>query len=453
MKIINWGEKGTHRALRRFEELREFSAGAQSPDSVLRTKEIFGEELAPCEVVQRIIQDVREKGDLALLDYTRRLDGVEIDPSRLRVRQEEIQRARKEVAKEFLEALEEAKENINGFYQGFSPPEPRTYEKDGKRIIEKWLTLRRVGIYIPGGKAGYPSTVLASVIPAQVAGVKEIALVTPPKEDGRASPLVLAAAQVLGVKEIYAVGGAQAIAALAFGTETVKKVDKIVGPGNIFVTLAKKEVFGWVDIDILAGPSEILVLADETADASLVALDLAAQAEHSPGVAILVTSSQNLAKEVQNRLGELEVEDLKQTLEKCGLIIVTKNLAECVSLAERIAPEHLEIICRGGEEIAEGIRNAGAIFVGVSTPVAAGDYSAGPSHILPTSGSARFLSGLSPEDFLKRVHIISYSRETLEKEAPIIETLAKAEGLKLHAESVKQRISQRAKPQKDQKPE
>jgi len=453
MKVIHWGEKGACRALRRFEQLREFSAGVQSPATISRTKEIFGEELTPGEVVQRIIKDVREKGDLALSLYTRRLDGVEIPPSNLRVSEEEIQGARKEVSKELLAALEQAKENIKSFYQGFSPPEPRTYEKDGKRIIEKWLALRRVGVYIPGGKTAYPSTVLMSVIPARVAGVKEIALATPPKKDGQASPLVLAAAEALDIKEIYVMGGAQAIAALALGTETVKKVDKIVGPGNIFVTLAKKEVFGWVDIDILAGPSEILVLADDSADASLVALDLAAQAEHLPGVAILVSSSANLAKEVQDRLEKLESEDLKQALDKCGLIIVTKDLEECVRLAERIAPEHLEIICRNAGEIAEGIRNAGAIFVGANAPVAAGDYCAGPSHILPTSGSARFFSGLSPEDFMKRVHIISYSREALEKEAPIIKTLAEAEGLKLHAESVKKRIRQKARPQKDRTPE
>jgi len=453
VKIIRWGEKGASEALRRFEELREFSAGAETPASISRTKEIFGEELTPREVVQRIIKDVREKGDLALSEYTRLLDGVEISPSNFRVPEEEIQRARKEVAKEFLEALEAAKENISSFYQGFSPPEAKTHKKDGKRIIEKWLSLRRVGIYIPGGKAAYPSTVLMSVIPARVAGVKEIAIATVPQEEGRASALVLAAAESLGINEIYTIGGAQAIAALALGTETIKRVDKIVGPGNIFVTLAKKQVFGWVDIDMLAGPSEILVLADETADASLVALDLAAQVEHSPGIAILVTSSANLAQEVQKSLEKLELEGLKQALEKYGLIMVTKGLEESVSLAERIAPEHLEIICQEGEKIAEGIRNAGAIFLGASSPVAAGDYSAGPSHILPTSGSARFSSALSPEDFMRRAHIITYTKEALEKEAPIIETLAKAEGLKWHSESVKKRVSQKSRAQKDQPPQ
>jgi histidinol dehydrogenase len=449
MNIIRWGEKGASETLSKLEGLREFSAGAQTPTSISRTKDIFGEELTAGEVVERIIRDVREKGDAALFEYTRLLDGVEVSSANLRVSAGKIQRAKKEVPKEFLQALGEAKKNISSFYQGFSPPEPRVYEKEGKRIIEKCFPLRRVGIYIPGGKAAYPSTVLMSVIPARAAGVKEMAIATPPREDGRASPLVLAAAELLDINEIYAMGGAQAIAALAFGTETVKKVDKIVGPGNIFVTLAKRAVFGWVDIDMLAGPSEILVLADESAEASVVALDLAAQVEHSPGIAILVTSSANLAQAVQDSLEKLG-EDLKQALEKYGLIIVTKGLDEAASLAERIAPEHLEIICRGAEEIAEGIRNAGAIFVGASAPVAAGDYSAGPSHILPTSGSARFSSALSPQDFMRRAHIISYMQEALEKDAPIIETLAEAEGLKLHAESVRRRRGQNPRAQSEQ---
>ena len=398
--------------------------------------------------VKEIIEDVRKKGDKALLRYTKKFDRVSLSSKRLRVSKREIEDAKKSGDKDFIKALKKAYQNIKRYHEKQLPRSFKFSPRKGVNLEERFKSLERVGIYIPGGRASYPSTVLMAGIPAKIAGVEKIVMVSPPQRNGKLSPYILMAADSVRIKEIYKAGGAQAIAALAYGTETIPKVDKIVGPGNIYVTLAKKLVYGEVDIDILAGPSEILIIADETANPSFIASDLIAQAEHDRlSWPLLITTSLKLARKVEQEIEE-QIKPLKRkeiintSLKNNGALIVTKDLKEAVDLTNKIAPEHLEIVTKNPREVAKKIKNAGAIFLGPYSSESVGDYIAGPNHILPTSGTARFSSPLGVRDFFKSSHIISYSKEALKREAKEIIELARREGLESHAKAIKIRMKQ-----------
>jgi len=395
-------------------------------------------------VVREIVEAVRREGDAALLRYTERYDGVRLKPEELRVPRAEIEEAYEKVDPAFLEALRKAARNIASFHEKQKRNSWIDLRPDGTLVGMAIRPLRRVGLYVPGGTAAYPSSVLMNVIPARVAGVKEIVMATPPATGGRAGvdPYILVAAAEAGVSEIYRMGGAQAVAALAFGTETVPAVDKICGPGNIYVTLAKRRVYGVVDIDSTAGPSEIVVLADDTADPRFVAADMLSQAEHDEmASAILVTTSRRLAEEtageLKRQLDALPREDIaRRSLESRGAILFVETLKEGAEVVNRLAPEHLEIMTEEPMETAALIENAGAIFLGAWSTEPVGDYFAGPNHILPTGGTARFSSPLSVDDFLKKTSLIQYSREALRRDAAAIATLARREGLEAHARAV-----------------
>jgi histidinol dehydrogenase len=395
-------------------------------------------------VAARIVDDVRARGDAALRDFTRQFDGVEIED--MRVGAGEIDRAVAEVPEEFRDAIALAADSIEDFHRRQVPNSWFTTQEGGVFLGVKVTPLRRVGIYVPGGRACYPSSVLMNAIPAQVAGVEEIAMVVPPAADGSVSPYVLAAARQVGITEIYRVGGAQAIAALAYGTKSIPRVEKITGPGNAYVTAAKKLVVGDVGIDMLAGPSEVLVLADETAEPALVAIDLMAQAEHDPGAsAFLVTTDAELPDLVDEALEVLLADAprasvIRLSLSDNGRVIVVPDVSAALDVANEIAPEHLEVMVADPLELLGSIRNAGAIFLGPWTPESVGDYIAGPNHVLPTGGTARFSSPLSVEDFVKRSSVISYSLEALEADAPSVMAIAGAEGLDAHAKAVALRL-------------
>ena len=410
-----------------------------------KTKEVFGEPLSPAEIVKRVIKDVKEKGDEALEYYSEQLEGVTLPAKDFKIKESEIEDAYKKVSPEFISAIRNARENIQKFQEYIRIREPEPFSSDGTRIKVKYEAIENVGIYVPGGSASYPSTVLMNAMPAKVAGVKKIVVVTPPGRDGKISPERLVACRETNVDEVYMIGGVHSIAALTYGTQTITKVDKIVGPGNIFVTLAKREAYGHVGIDMLAGPSEVLIIADETANHAYVASDLLSQAEHAPGISILVTYSEELVngvlQEISKQIETLPRSDLiKESLDRFGFIILTKDLNEAVDISNTLAPEHLQVIVEDEEEVLSGIKHAGAIFTGSFTPVAAGDYIAGPSHVLPTGGTARFFSGLSVNDFLKRTSIISYSEDVLRSSANDIITIAESEGLQAHANSVRIRV-------------
>jgi len=396
--------------------------------------------------VREIIEDVRKKGNQALLKYTKKFDGVSLSSKRLRVSRREIEEAKRSVDRDFIKALKKAYQNIRRYHEKQLPKSFKICPREGVNLEERFQPLERVGLYIPGGRASYPSTVLMAGIPAEIAGVREIVMVSPPHRDGKLSPYILMAADLVGIKKIYKAGGVQAIAALAYGTETIPKVDKIVGPGNIYVTMAKRLVYGEVNIDMLAGPSEILILADESANPSFIACDLIAQAEHDRlSWPLLITTSSKLARKVEWEIKEqikslARKETINASLKNNGALIITKNLKEAVDLTNKIAPEHLEIMARNPGQVAKKIKNAGAIFLGPYSSEAVGDYIAGPNHILPTSGTARFYSPLGVRDFMKSSHIISYSKEALKKEAKEIIELAQKEGLEVHAQAVKVRI-------------
>jgi histidinol dehydrogenase len=401
--------------------------------------------------VKEIIEDVRKKGNQALLKYTKKFDGVFLSVKRLRVSRKEIEEAQKLVDKEFIKALKKAYQNIRRYHERQLPQPFKISPRKGVNLEEKFQPIERVGIYIPGGRASYPSTVLMAGIPAKIARVKEIVMVSPPQRDGRLSPYILAAADLVEINKIYKAGGAQAIAALTYGTKTISKVNKIVGPGNIYVTLAKKLVYGEVDIDMLAGPSEVLILADEKADSSFIASDLIAQAEHDRlSWPLLITTSLKLAQKVAQEIKEqikslTRREIINVSLKNNGALIVTRNLREAIDLANEIAPEHLEIMTGNPGQVAKKIRNAGAIFLGPYSSESVGDYIAGPNHILPTSGTARFYSPLGVRDFMRSSHIISYSKEALKREAKEIIELARREGLEGHAQAVKVRLRNNTK--------
>jgi histidinol dehydrogenase len=395
-------------------------------------------------VAARIVDDVRARGDAALRDFTRQFDGVDIED--MRVGADEVDRAVAEVPEEFRDAIALAADSIEDFHRRQVPNSWFTTQEGGVFLGVKVTPLRRVGIYVPGGRACYPSSVLMNAIPAQVAGVEEIAMVVPPAADGSVSPYVFAAARQVGITEIYRVGGAQAIAALAYGTKSIPRVEKITGPGNAYVTAAKKLVVGDVGIDMLAGPSEVLVLADETAEPALVAIDLMAQAEHDPGAsAFLVTTDAELPDLVDEALEVLLADAprasvIRLSLSDNGRVIVVPDVSAALDVANEIAPEHLEVMMADPLELLGSIRNAGAIFLGPWTPESVGDYIAGPNHVLPTGGTARFSSPLSVEDFVKRSSVISYSLEALEADAPTVMAIAGAEGLDAHAKAVALRL-------------
>lgn len=392
--------------------------------------------------VQAIIDDVRERGDEALFEMTKRFDGADLNADNIRVTQAEIDEAYTLVDASLIEVIRKAMTNIRVYHE-----KQRQYgwfdtTLDGTILGQKVTPLQSTGVYVPGGKAAYPSSVLMNVIPAKVAGVEKIVMVTPPGKDGKVNPGTLVAANEAGADEIYKVGGAQAIAALAFGTASVPKVDKIVGPGNIYVALAKKAVYGYVSIDSIAGPSEILVIADETANPRYVAADLLSQAEHDElASAILVTTSEKLAGEVQKEIeGFTQVLSRKAIIEKSlenyGHILIASSIDEAVEIANAIASEHLEIVTANPFEVMTKIRNAGAIFIGENSSEPLGDYFAGPNHILPTNGTAKFFSPLSVDDFVKKSSIIYYSREALAAKKDDIIQFAKAESLTAHANSI-----------------
>lgn len=398
------------------------------------------------ESVREILDAVKEKRDQALFEYTEKFDGAHISADNILVTEDEIKEAYDEVDSGLVDIIRKALDNIRTYHEKQRQYSWFDSKPDGTILGQKVTALHRVGVYVPGGKAAYPSSVLMNIIPAKVAGVDEIIMTTPPGRDGRVTATTLVAAHEAGADRIYKAGGAQAIAALAYGTESIPKVDKIVGPGNIYVALAKKSVYGHVSIDSVAGPSEILVLADETANPRYVAADLLSQAEHDEmASAILVTTSEKLAKEVSDWtdrfISELSRgEIIRKSLDNYGHILVAENLTDAIDAANEIASEHLEIVTANPFEVMTKIRNAGAIFIGEYSSEPLGDYFAGPNHVLPTNGTAKFFSPLSVDDFIKKSSIISYSRDALEKIHSDIEKFAEAEHLTAHANSIKVRF-------------
>lgn len=400
--------------------------------------------------VDAILDEVRLRGDKAVQKYTQRFDKVSIEPTKLQVTRAELKKAQKEVSKEQLAALKQAAKRIETFHKN-QKYEAFSISAEGITVGQRVTPLQRVGVYVPGGKAAYPSSVLMNVIPARVAGVKEVVMATP-CVDGQVAPSVLAAAEIAGVETIYKMGGAQAIGALAYGTAHVKQVDKIVGPGNAYVAQAKKEVYGLVDIDMIAGPSEICIIADVDANPAWMAADLLSQAEHDQNAtAILITFNSNYAHrvegEIRRQLRSLSRFKIAEVaIKNKAFIIVAKNMQEGIELANEIAPEHLELAVKDPKKVLDKVNNAGAIFLGEHTPEACGDYLAGPSHVLPTTGNARFASPLSVLDFLKTSSVISFDAKALKKHSDTIVQLAEMEGLTGHAQSVKMRLESSPKP-------
>lgn len=396
--------------------------------------------------VSAILERVKNEGDAALFDYTRQFDKVDITAGTIRVTDEEVARAYEQVDVQLLEIIRKAKANIETYHAKQRQYSWFDSRPDGSILGQKVTPLERVGVYVPGGKAVYPSSVLMNVMPAKVAGVDEIIMTTPPGKDGSVYPVTLVAAKEAGVDTVYKVGGAQAVAALAYGTESIPKVDKIVGPGNIYVALAKKAVYGHVSIDSIAGPSEILVLADETANPRYVAADLLSQAEHDEmASAILVTTSGKLAEEVEKEIGKFTAvlsrqAIIQKSLDNYGYILLADTMQDAIDAANDIASEHLEIVTRDPFEVMTKIRNAGAIFLGEYSSEPLGDYFAGPNHVLPTNGTAKFFSALSVDDFIKKSSIISYSREALEPVHEDIIRFAQSEQLTAHANSIQVRF-------------
>ena len=443
-RVIMIRVKGFNKAKRLLTRENPWESFPVTPGLAAQIKQTFGEELSPQEVVQRIVSEVRHKGDKALFSYTKELDGVELDS--LEASKQETLAAYDTVNRDLLSALERAAERIQNFHLACK-------HKAGIISIDKYLErqirpLDKVGIYVPGGTAVYPSTVLMTAVPAKVAGVREIIMVSPPGKDGKIPAPTLVAADIAQVKRVFKVGGAQAIAALAFGTESIPKVDKLCGPGNIFVGLAKKLVYGAVDIEGLQGPSEIVIVADETADPVLCAADLLAQAEHDPssGVILLTTSSELMEKvdeEVVMQLGKLQRRSIADQAISRGMIVLVNNIDEAVELVNLYAPEHLSLMVSRASSLIPRIHNAGCIFIGENSPVVLGDYVAGPSHVLPTGGSARFSSPLGVEDFLKVTNIVNLDKSAMQELSQAAMVIARAEGLDAHAQAVEIRNSKR----------
>ncbi|WP_408609338.1 histidinol dehydrogenase [Defluviitalea raffinosedens] len=398
------------------------------------------------DIVDDIIDNVRNNKDEAVLDYTRQFDQVSLTSQTIKVTEDEIQEAYKKLDEKLISILQKAADRVRSFHEKQKGNSWIAPDEKGTILGQMVMPMESVGVYVPGGKAAYPSSVLMNVIPAQVAGVKRIVMVTPPQKDGSVNPGVLVAAKISGVTEIYKIGGAQAVAALAFGTETIPKVDKIVGPGNIFVTLAKRTVFGHVSIDSIAGPSEILVVADDSANPVFVAADLLSQAEHDElASSILVTTSKELAYAVKDelirqteKLSRKEI--ITNSLKDFGAIIIVNTIDEAIEISNKIAPEHLEVCTREALSLLPKIKNAGAIFLGHYSPEPLGDYMAGPNHVLPTSGTAKFFSPLNVDDFMKKSSVIFFPQEALKELSDDIIIFAEAEALTAHANSVRVRF-------------
>ena len=406
-----------------------------------RTLEVFGQALSPVQVVQRICGDVRAQGIAAVLRYCQQLDQAQLTAETIRVPRDELSQAHQKAESGFLKTVRRIRENIRQFQYAIRSQDVTLERAGGVTLRQRYLPLGRAGICVPGGAAAYPSTVLMAAVPAQVAGVKQLAVVAPPTRYGAYNVDLLATCHELGIDEVYRVGGAQAVAALAYGVEGIPAVDKIVGPGNLFVALAKKHVYGEVDIDSIAGPSEVVVLADEATRADFVAADLLAQAEHAPGASILITWSRSLLEATQRELTRqaagLSRSQLSiQSLEDFGALILVRDADEACQLTNEIAPEHLLIATDAAEDLLAKIYHAGAVFLGQYTTVALGDYIAGPSHVLPTGGTARWASGLTVNDFLRGGSVIRYSREAVQAAAADVQVMADKEQLTAHRASV-----------------
>ncbi|MGE3804796.1 MAG: histidinol dehydrogenase [Gemmataceae bacterium] len=416
-----------------------------SPKSRQLTESLFGEPLPPARVVERICSDVRQRGLDAVLHYTEKLDGVKLTPEKVRVPASELVEAHKGAERPFLDTVRRVRQNILSFQMGVLHSDAILSVAGSHELKMRYRPLKRVGLCIPGGAAAYPSTLLMTAVPAQAAGVEQIAVVMPPSPHAGYNRDMLAVCRELGITEVYRVGGAQAVAALAYGVDNIRAVDMIAGPGNLFVTLAKRHVFGHVAIDMLAGPSEVVVLADDSANPAFVAADLIAQAEHSPGASILITWHEPLLDQVETEInkqlatlprGELARDSLFQF----GALVHAASEAEAIACSNDIAPEHLHVATRYPESIVNELTHAGAIFLGHYAPVALGDYVAGPSHVLPTGGTARFASGLSANDFVRRSSIITYTPDGLRRVADDVRLLANKEGLTAHAASIDVRL-------------
>ena len=443
MRIINVKDMGLE-AVEKLLKKPAFDQVELNPRIREANKKLFGADLTAAEIVDRIVGDVRRDGDEAVIKYTKLIDRTEFTPEEFVVTEAEYEAAYQEADPAVVESLRKAAENVRRYHQEQKPNSWMTYRDKGSILGQSVIPLDRVGIYVPGGTAAYPSSVIMNAMPAVVAGVKEIIMMVPPK-NGKINPYVLVAAKEAGVSKIFKIGGAQAIAAMAFGTETIPRVDKITGPGNIFVTLAKKAVYGHCDIDMLAGPSEILIVADKTADPAYTAADMLSQAEHDMlASSIVITDSPELAEKVaaeaEKQLKVLPREEItRASLDRNGMIIITEDIMQAVELVNVSAPEHMEVLTEQPFQLLPYIRHAGAVFLGAYSPEPLGDYFAGPNHVLPTGGTARYYSVLNVETFMKRTSIISYTQEQLDAVSDDVIRLAEAEGLQAHANAVKLR--------------
>ncbi len=409
------------------------------------TLKVFGQPLNPEQVVERICSDVRLRGTPALLHYCQQLDGKSLTGDQMRVSNDSLRKAHAQASPEFIATIRRIRENILRFQTSILHKTVTTTPSPGVTLEQRYLPLRRIGVCVPGGAAAYPSTVLMTVVPAQAAGVQEIVVVAPPTAFGAYNPDILAVCHELGISEVYAIGGAQAVAALAYGVDGIPSVDKIVGPGNLFVALAKRHVYGQVDIDSIAGPSEVIVIADETTPAEFAAADMLAQAEHSPGSSIVISWKKEVLEQIYQALcrqvDHLERSELTiDALQSFGAMIFVRDESHACEVTDRIATEHLHIAIDNPRRLLPNLRNAGATFLGPYSPVALGDYAAGPSHVLPTGGTARWASGLSSNHFLRTSSVIEFNRDALSKIAPDVERMATSEGLTAHRESITIRL-------------
>ena len=443
MKIVNVKDMGIA-AVENLLKKPAFDQVELNPRIREANKQLFGEDLTAAQIVDRIVGEVRRDGDAAVIKYTKLIDRTEFTPEEFLVTEAEYEAAYEEADPAVVASLKKAAENVRQYHQEQKPNSWMTYRDHGSILGQSVIPLDRVGIYVPGGTAAYPSSVIMNAMPAVVAGVREIIMMVPPK-NGKINPYVLVAAKEAGVSKIFKIGGAQAIAAMAFGTETIPRVDKITGPGNIFVALAKKAVYGHCDIDMLAGPSEILIVADKTADPAYTAADMLSQAEHDMlASSIVITDSAELAgkvaEEAEKQLQKLPREEItRASLDRNGLIIVTEDIMQAVELANVSAPEHMEILTEQPFQLLPYVRHAGAVFLGAYSPEPLGDYFAGPNHVLPTGGTARYYSVLNVETFMKRTSIISYTQAQLDAVSDDVIRLAEAEGLQAHANAVRLR--------------
>ena len=443
MKIIQASKVG-EKTIERLLTKAAFDEVELSPKVREANKKTFGKDLTAAELVRRIVGDVRHEGDAAVLRYTKLIDRVDFAPKDFLVSEAEYAAAEKEADPAVVVSLRKAAANVRKYHEEQKPNSWMTYREKGSILGQSLIPLDRVGIYVPGGTAAYPSSVIMNAVPASVAGVSEIIMMVPPK-NGKINPYVLLAAREAGVKRIYKIGGAQAIAAMAFGTETIPRVDKITGPGNIFVTLAKKEVYGHCDIDMLAGPSEILIVADETADPVYTAADMLSQAEHDPLASsiVIVTDvalADKIAVEAEKQLAKLPRQEIaRASLDRNGCIIVAEDMMQAMRFANTSAPEHMELLTKNPFQLLPYVRHAGAVFLGAYSPEPLGDYFAGPNHVLPTGGTARYYSVLNVETFMKRTSLISYTQGALSDVSEDIIRLAETEGLEAHANAIRLR--------------